>query len=223
MIGIFDSGRGGIASFMRVRGLLPHADLAYLADRKNAPYGTKSPERLKRLVSEDIRRLRELGAQRILIACCTASSVYDALPKEQREISVPIIRPTAEYAASLTENGRIAVIATEATVKSKRFSAEIENSLPGVRVFELPTQHLVSLIENRAERGEIEAEALRISDWVSRNGCDTLVLGCTHFSHASRIFESILGNVRIADSAAVGAYAIVNGIKHRENGKILYM
>lgn len=222
MIGIFDSGRGGIASFMRVRQLLPHADIAYLADRKNAPYGTKSPEVLRRLVCEDIRRLYELGAKKILIACCTASSVYDTLPQKWRSISLPIISPTAKYAASVTENGRIAVIATEATVKSRRFSTEIKNRLSGAEVTEIPAQRLVGLIEHRAERRELEDEARRIEKLIRPLGCDTLVLGCTHFSHATKIFESILGNIRIADSATVGAEAIVNDIKIRENGKILY-
>ena len=71
MIGIFDSGRGGIASLTVVKKLLPRVDIAYLADRKNAPYGTKSERELKLLVRRDIARLRELGAEKILIACCT--------------------------------------------------------------------------------------------------------------------------------------------------------
>ena len=222
MIGIFDSGRGGIASLGYVRKMLPRVDIAYLADRKNSPYGTKQKGELISLVREDIRRLLELGAEKILIACCTASTVHGMLPKEYRDISVPIISPTAKVAAGLTENRKITVIATEATVRSGAFSAEIKKTDSSSKVYSIPCQRLVGLIEGRFSNEAIEAEISEICKKTNALGTDTLILGCTHFSHVRGIFEKRLKSVKTVDSAAIGALEIINGIKTEENGKILY-
>lgn len=226
MIGILDSGKGGICAYRVVRRLLPRADILYLADRKNAPYGNKRPEELTRLTSRAINRLHSLGAEKILIACCTASSIHKELGNPERTISVPIITPTAACAASMTKNGRIAVIATEATVRSGKFSEAITARLPSARVFELAEPGLVALIESCADREAIQAEADTICRKIRALECDTLVLGCTHFSHARGIFEKTLKCVGIADAAEVGALALIRltaDIKTDENGKILYM
>ncbi len=222
MIGIFDSGRGGIASLKYVRGMLPRVDIAYLADRKNSPYGTKSTAELVCLVCEDIRRLVAFGAEKILIACCTASTVHSFLPTEYRDISIPIISPTAKIAAGLTENGKITVIATQTTVLSGAFGAEIKRINPEASVYSIPCQGLVGLIEGRCEKEALETEILEICEKIDSLGTDTLVLGCTHFSHVRGIFEKNLKTVKTVDSAAIGASVIANEIKTEENGKILY-
>ena len=221
MIGIFDSGRGGIASLKILRGLLPRVDIAYLADRKNAPYGTKSKAELIRLASEDARRLCELGAEKILIACCTASTVYCSLPHKYKRICIPIITPAAKAAAELTENRKIAVIATEATVRSDAFAKEITAYNSEIKVFSIPCQKLVSLIEKRADEAEVSEQIARICKKIEPLGADTLVLGCTHFSHARTEFEKRL-KLKTVDSAAIGAMEIVRITKSEENGKILY-
>ena len=95
MIGIFDSGVGGFSAYRTVRRMLPRENILYLADRKNAPYGTKSKDEILSFTKNNIKRLSAMGAERILIACCTASSVYDLLSEEEKEISLPIIRPAA--------------------------------------------------------------------------------------------------------------------------------
>ena len=82
MIGVFDSGVGGYCAFRELRRLLPREDMVYLADRKNAPYGTKSEDEIIAFTKANIKRLREIGARKILIACCTASSVYNSLDEE---------------------------------------------------------------------------------------------------------------------------------------------
>ena len=79
MIGVFDSGDGGLLAVEKIRERSPECDLIFLADRENAPYGTKSRTEIIRITKRNIKRLKELGASRILIACCTASSVYGEL------------------------------------------------------------------------------------------------------------------------------------------------
>ena len=105
MIGVFDSGVGGFLAVRHLRALLPRADILCLADRKNAPYGTKERKEIINFAERNIERLFKLGANRILIACCTASSAHRALTQRAQDISVPIIRPTAERAVELTDIG----------------------------------------------------------------------------------------------------------------------
>lgn len=222
MIGIFDSGRGGIASAKYLRKMLPYVDIAYLADRENAPYGTKQRRELIDLVKEDIRRLLELGVEKILIACCTASTVYSALPEKYRNICVPIISSAARAAAALTCNGKVSVIATEATVRSGAFHDEIKKTSPKTEVCQLPCQRLVGLIESRGEADALEEEIAKICKSIRAYSADTLILGCTHFSHVRSAFEKHLKEISIVDSALTGAMEISGRIKTEENGKILY-
>ena len=131
MIGIFDSGDGGLAAAREVRRLFQKEDIVLLADRKNAPYGTKTEEELISLVKEDIRRLSEMGCEKILVACCTASTVFPLLSEGEQQICLPIIHPTAE---AVCGSAHTAVIATERTVNSHAFSSEILRIYPKTKV-----------------------------------------------------------------------------------------
>ena len=128
MIGIFDSGAGGEYTLSALRALAPHADVCLLADRENAPYGTKDEATLVWLVRRNIRRLKDAGCDEILIGCCTASTVYSQLPQNERVSVYPIIEPTVR--AALCGGPRIGVIATEATVRSRAFASEITKVSP---------------------------------------------------------------------------------------------
>jgi hypothetical protein len=87
VIGIFDSGVGGICAYRHLREMLPRENILYLADRKNAPYGIKSRDEILGFTKTNIKRLRSLGADGILIACCTASSLYGLLDVDEQEIA----------------------------------------------------------------------------------------------------------------------------------------
>ena len=224
MIGIFDSGVGGFCAFREVRRLLPGEDIIYLADRKNAPYGTKTKDEIIALTKADIQRLYRVGARKILIACCTASSVYDELDPWEREISLPIIKPAARVAAS---GKKVAVIATERTVASGIFSRELAY-FGNTDALEFPAQRLVALVEGGCRDGminsECERELERIASKVKSAGADTLILGCTHFSHLERELRQMCG-VKTVSPAREGARALVNTIKEdrRESGRNIYI
>ncbi len=225
MIGVFDSGVGGYCAFREIRRLLPREDIVYLADRKNAPYGTKTKDEIITLTKADIKRLRTVGATNILIACCTASTVYDALDTEEREISLPIIRPAAEKAVMGAK--KVAVIATERTVASGAFTGEISR-LGNLPVGEFAAQKLVALVEGGCRDGrltvECERELDRVAELVLGFGADTLILGCTHFSHLENELRQRC-NVRTVSPAREGAIALVKRIQNfrKENGKTIYM
>ena len=198
MIGIFDSGVGGLASLQELRKISESADIVYLADRKNAPYGTKSREELVSLVNSDIEALIAHGCEQVLIACCTASTVYGELSPRARCVATPIISPAAFAAAKITARGNIGVIATEATVRSGAFKREIMRHAPVCRVTEIAAQPLVALVESGARDGALSCEGRKLLGRVLAPLCeaeiDTLILGCTHFSHLDKEIRSILGN-----------------------------
>ena len=196
MIGVLDSGRGGLVAYKELRRLMPRVDITYLADRKNAPYGNKCPSEILRLTECGIRRLSDMGCEMVLIACCTASSLHEMLPEELRNISIPIITSTARLCR---DSRSVLVIATEHTVRSGAFSREIKR-FSDANVREVPMQPLVSLIEwGNDTKGAIN-EIIKMCD-----GYDTLILGCTHFSHLYGELRARLPEVKILSPAHIGA------------------
>jgi glutamate racemase len=223
VIGVFDSGVGGLCAYRELRRLLPRQDIIYLADRKNAPYGTKSKDELIALTKNDIKRLREMGAKKILIACCTASTVYPYLDEGEREISLPIITPAALVASKY---GRVMVIATNHTVASHAFGNAIR-SVSGTQVKEFACQELVSLIEGGCRDGRLNEECRgrieKIREDALEFGAEALVLGCTHFSHLEGEFKKLLPHAKIISPASEGARAMAEKIKEKtENGRTVY-
>lgn len=210
-VGIFDSGVGGLESLAKFRQLRPDVEALYYADRENAPYGPKSESELIRLVINDIERLTSLGAECVLMACCTASTVYEMLPKRCREISIPIILPTAIAACLKTKSGRIGVLSTEATRKSRAFCKAIGAVCPDAEVIAYSAPELVTLAESGFKDTNLSSSAYRTvrsaAERFLGSDIDTLVLGCTHFSYFEKTLSETLG-VNTVNSAAVGAEAL---------------
>ena len=209
MIGIFDSGAGGLCSLAELRRLSPRADIVYLADRKNAPYGTKSREELTELVKCDIERLLHEGCDRVLMACCTASTVYELLPDEYRAVSVPIIEPTARESVMLSKSKRIGILSTEATKKSGAFVEKILKYEPTAVTVCASAPELVALAESGERDGALsESGLLTVKKSVSAfagSGIDTLILGCTHFAYFENTIKDVL-RIGMVNSALVGAW-----------------
>lgn len=223
MIGVFDSGVGGLCAYRELRRLLPRQDIIYLADRKNAPYGTKSKDELIALTKNDIKRLRDMGADKILIACCTASTVYPYLDGWEREISLPIITPAALVASKYR---RVTVIATNHTVASHAFGNAICR-LAHTEVREIACQELVAMVEGGCREGRISKACRGYIEKIRKDaldfGADALVLGCTHFSHLESEFTRLLPRVRIISPATEGAVAMAEQMKKKtENGRTVY-
>ena len=226
MIGIFDSGAGGITVARELRRLAPLSDLCFFADRKNAPYGTKSEKELIPLVKRDAEILYDMGAERIIMACCTASTVHESLPNWLKGITVPIIEPTARAAAKATKNGRVGVIATEATVRSSAFGRALLKHDSVRDILEVPAQPLVGMVESGVADGSVsDGDKIILRDILApfrRGGYDTLILGCTHFPHLFGEISKILPGVNIISSSREGALEIVKEPLKKENGRIIY-
>ena len=225
MIGVFDSGEGGLAAIDEIKRLCPECDLIFHKDTENAPYGTKTRGEIISLVKNDIRMLIDGGADKILIACCTASTVYPLLSKEERRICLPIITPTAEIAAKATKNKRIGIICTEATARSGAFDSAIHGIDDTISTKTLAAGELVSLVESgvrdaRHTRRDVTKIKKILSPLIGFHP-DTVILGCTHFSRIGGIVKSILG-CEVVDAAKVGARLILAHESGGE-GKMIYV
>lgn len=212
MLGVFDSGRGGLSALSQLRSILPDADITYLADTQHLPYGNKSAEELIPLIEHAILRLYDHGCERVLIACVTASSLYDRLSVGVQRISYPII-PAIAQAAAHASRGRIGIVATARTVREGilRCALSGRGFCP---VSESVGEGLVELVE--AERtDEHDAEALS-AVWRTlaphlRARIDTLILGCTHYPALTALFRRFLpDSVTLIPSGEVGACAFAD-------------
>lgn len=223
MIGVFDSGRGGITAVRRLRELAPALDICYYADRKNLPYGTKSEGTLIRLVSEDIKTMLSAGAERVLIACCTASTVYDKLPQEYRAVAHPIIAPASRRAVELCHNGRIAVLCTEATKRSCAFEREIRKFSDKITVRTYALGELVDMVERGVTDRKISetqlAELKKLLYPAREFAPSAVILGCTHFTHLKGCVESAV-SAKTVSASHEGACEILKRIKVSGSGKI---
>ena len=227
MIGVFDSGMGGLNAISEIRKLSPNLDICFFADRKNAPYGTKSRSELIELVKADISILKNFGADKILMACCTASTVYRFLPEEIKIIAKPIIEPAAKEAARVTKNNKIGVIATEATVASHAFSCSLKNYTKSAEIYELATQKMVSLIESGVTDSTVtsaERKILyRILSPLYEKDIDTLILGCTHFPHLEKEIGRCFPGVNLINPSCEGAKELLSDIDGDGTGKTIYL
>ncbi len=226
MIGVFDSGVGGLTAVKELRKIAPRLNICFLADRNNAPYGTKTLKQIIEFSKRNIEKLRLLGAEKILIACCTASAAYQYLSDEEKKLCVPIIDFAAKRAVEISETGRIGVIATKRTVEEKAFSKAIAKISATARVFELEAQSFVSLVENGARDGSLnETESFEIKKKLAalRNfEIDSLILGCTHFPHIEKEIKNALG-VKTVNPSFEGALEIAKAVNILENGSVTYI
>lgn len=226
MIGVFDSGEGGLCAVDEIKRLCPDCDIAFHRDEKNAPYGTKARSEIVRLVKQDIKILAETGADKILIACCTASAVYPLLSRKEKEICLPIITPTAHLAAKATKTKRIGIICTEATARSGAFEDAIRGIDPNIKTKTIPRGELVTLVEGGARDSNHTAHDLikikRLTEELIGFNPDTVILGCTHFSRIGGIIGQIFAGAEIIDSAKVGARLILEHQRGGE-GKMIYV
>jgi len=202
MIGVFDSGFGGLVVLREFLQVLPQYDYLYLGDNARIPYGTRSDRVVYRFTEQAVDYLFRQGCQLIIVACHTASAkalrtiqqVYLPAHYPERRV-LGVVIPTVEEALSRSRRRCVGVIATEGTVASCSFELELRKLDPGVRVVQQACPLLVPLIES----GEQEWEG---TDMILRRyllplkdaGVDTLILGCTHYSILKDKIAAIMGD-----------------------------
>ena len=226
MIGVFDSGDGGLCTVEQIRRLAPESDICFLADRENAPYGTKTRSEIISLAKKNIKRLTEAGANKILIACCTASTVFPFLSGEEKKIAVPIIDATARLALNESKSKKIGVIATRATALSGAFEKSVKRLSPTAEVYTEETQELVSLIESGVRDETLKRrDAEKIKEIISRindRPFDVLILGCTHFPRLEKTVSALTGRKTVS-SALAGATEILKFSEEKGSGRTIFI
>lgn len=221
-IGVFDSGVGGLTVLRALLAALPGEDFLYLGDTARLPYGTKSPQTVARYSVRAAEALVERGIKTLVVACNTASaSALPALRERFPELPViGVIEPGAQAACESSASGRIAVLATEGTVKGGAYLEAILAIRPDAHVTQVAAQVFVALAEEGWSEGEaVDAVAERYLAHLDAR-IDTLVLGCTHFPLLAGAIAKQVGPARrVVDSAATAARATAAALAAGDLGR----
>lgn len=192
MIGVFDSGLGGLTVYKAIRAYAPKADLIYFGDTKNAPYGNKSKEEVKKLAAESIQKLVDEGATEIVSACNSISISLDAPLLDTLNLSpertIEMVEPTVQ---DLKNNSASTILlcATQITIDSGVYQKKLSNI--GKKVIELPLPDLVSYIESGKSEEEIKKLLEKYKEGANIFPAELILLGCTHYPLVQNLFEEV--------------------------------
>lgn len=205
VIGVYDSGIGGLTTLSALRRALPHLDFCYLADNSNSPFGTKSKEEIFRTVKEGVGRLRQMSDLQV-IACNTASTVVrperaflltpvlDTSPENTLVLSTP----ATEKALELKEKGYMT-----ASTKDLATMVEIMGSLSYKSRAEIRLDFIDEYVKDMLENAVENSEEIK---WVS--------LGCSHYVYVKKLVKKYLKNAEIIDGNTRLIYEILPQAKH---------
>lgn len=215
MIGIFDSGLGGLTAVKEVQRLLPSEDLVYFGDTGRVPYGTRSRQTIIQYARQDVAFLNSKGVDAILVACGTVSTTaLSVLQKESKIPVVGVVEPACRAAIESTVSGSVAVIGTVATIRSGAFPDMLKDMNPSLRVYEQACPLFVPLVENGVidkndpiARLAVERYLLRFKD----SDVDTMILGCTHYPLLAEVIADILPDIRLINTGYEAAKALCEG------------
>lgn len=201
-IGIFDSGLGGLTVVKELTRLLPNENVIYVGDTARVPYGTKSPETIRRYAMQIAFFLLQQKVKALVVACNSASAT--AL-ETLRDLPIPVIgviEPGARAAVLSSESMRVGVIGTRATVASHAYRKAIRSYSKRVRVAEQACPLLVPFVEEGWVSGAIPLGVVHnYLKPLQKERIDTLVLGCTHYPLLKPLIRSVMGGkVRLIDS-----------------------
>ena len=203
-IAVFDSGMGGISVLKELVLALPNENFIYFGDTANAPYGTKSAEKVREMTFSVYEKLKAEGIKAFVIACNTATSVAVASLREKYPEDIIIgVEPALKPAVNCRENPTVAVLATPLTLKEEKFAHVLEKFGVDARVIPFACPGLVEFVE----RGEVSGENLHafleeLLSPLKEEKLDAVVLGCTHYPLVKEEISSVLGeNVQIFDGS----------------------
>ena len=194
-IGVFDSGVGGLTVVREIMRQIPNEKIIYFGDTARVPYGNKSRKTVTRFSQQIVRFLRTFQVKTIVVACNTASAY--AMEALEQDIDIPIIgvvKPGARAAVSATGNGRIGVIATEATIGSQIYTKYIQELNQNISIYGKACPLFVPLVEEGLWEDPVTDEiARRYLTELIDIAIDTLILGCTHYPLIGSNLGKIMG------------------------------
>ena len=193
-IGIFDSGIGGISVLAEIIKILPNEEFIYFADTLHAPYGDKPEDVVRALSIKAAEFLSSIGIKCLVVACNTATGA--AINEIRKMCAFPVIgmEPAVKPAVELALNGKILVMATPLTLKSKKFNELIRHYKHRSEIVPLPCPGLVEIIEQGHTHGrEIEEYLSPLFSSVNQEDISTIVLGCTHYVLIKEEIVKVMG------------------------------
>lgn len=213
-IGVFDSGIGGLTVLRELLKNFPEENFIYLGDTARLPYGSKSADTVRKYTEQNMNFLKGRDVKAIVVACNTASTqVYET---EYAGLPVyNVIDPGSALAARVTENNRVAVIATRATVKSESYTLKIHAHKPEIEVFSTACPLFVPLAEEGWHDDPItNLIAFRYLQGLKAEDVDTVVLACTHYPLLKTAIQKVFGNhVKLVDSGEAIAQQLAEDMK----------
>ena len=217
-IAVFDSGVGGLTVLHELLVHLPAEDYIYLGDTARFPYGERTPEELAEFSLEIAEELLARSAKLLVVACNSATAA--ALPSLQQRMRqttigvevLGVVRPEAIQAVATTNNGRIGLLATNATVASGAYEAAVHAADPHVTLVAVAAQELAPLIQSDSTFDDEVVELVRgYIEPLREARVDTVILGCTHYPLLSPMLQRMLGrDVRIVTSGV----ALARQVEH---------
>lgn len=182
-IGVFDSGVGGLTVVRELARQLPNENIVYFGDTARVPYGSKSQNTIIRFSEQIIRFLKGKQVKAIVIACNTASAL--ALEAVRDEFDIPILGvviPGARAAVEATENLKVGVVGTDATVQSGLYTKIIQGFNPAIEVIEKACPLFVPLVEEGFKEHKVTEEIIEYYlESMKKTDIDAMILGCTHY------------------------------------------
>ena len=218
MIGVFDSGLGGLSVLAALVDALPRADFSYYADTAHVPYGNKSEEQIQCRVLAIGEHLARQGCRLLVVACNTATATaVQALRAAHPGIPVVGVEPGIKPAVRETRSGRIAVLTTEATASSQRLKHLIRNHAGQVEVFVEPCPGWATHVEMlRLDDPTLATDVRARVEPLLLRGVDRIVLGCTHYSFLTPLLAQAVGTraelVDVADAVARQTRRLAGGL-----------
>ncbi|NCG20780.1 MAG: glutamate racemase [Rhodobacterales bacterium] len=216
MIGVFDSGIGGLTVLAALRRVFPQRNLLYLGDTARVPYGTRSPETVVRYSQRVASWLHQQNVQAIVVACNTATT--HALPTLQAAgaiAGVPVfgvVDPGVQAALRVHSKGAIAVLGTDGTISGGAYQRLLLERAPGVPVLTRSCPLFVPLVEEGWIDGTVPEQIAEAYLAPLRGKVDTAILGCTHYPLLKPVIRKVLPGVTLVDSADATANAVLQAL-----------
>jgi len=216
MIGIFDSGIGGLTVVKNIVEKCPLQDIVYFGDTARCPYGEKDRDTIISFSLNNARFLNQWPLDALIVACGTASAcAIDALQQEMTIPVIGVIDTAVQAAVNATKNGRVAILATTTTIASRAYQEKLQSTSSLIQTVPLPCPQFVPLLEKRCvDSKQVRAIVKETLQPIVNSEIDTAILGCTHYPLLADIIQEELGPaVTLIDTSKVSANSVIDFCK----------
>ena len=228
-IGLMDSGVGGLTILKQMISICPREDYIYFGDTKNLPYGEKTKKELIPIAKQIFDFFAEKKVKAVIMACNTTSAtVYDELKDDYDFKIYPIIQIVSKCITADKKLSRIAVMATQATVNSHKYSQELSKNNPKIEVFEQACPLWVPIVENKITDYDEKQVVMEYLENVLKFHPQKIILGCTHYPYMLNKLVKYAPKELFINPAGIFAQYIKNDLKdknllsQRESGTVQY-